>query len=122
MFEQATRNKFRFPYKGSCDVEDLWDLSVEDLDGVYKKLNRTLKTTKEDSLLGPKTKESERETAMVNIVKHIVTVKLRESEEYRHEAARSVKKQKILEIIGRKQDNSLEEKSEEDLVAMLNEL
>ena len=31
MFEVATRNKFRFPFKGLISVEDLWELSVDNL-------------------------------------------------------------------------------------------
>ena len=39
MFEVATREKMRFPFKGMISVEDLWDLSVQNLDKVFKTLN-----------------------------------------------------------------------------------
>ena len=42
MFEIAARNKFRFPFKGMISTEDLWDLSVENLDNVFKTLNSCL--------------------------------------------------------------------------------
>ena len=48
MFEIATRNKFRFPFKGVISTEDLWDLSVESLDNVFKTLNSEMKKTKEE--------------------------------------------------------------------------
>ena len=38
-FEIAIRNKYRFPYKGMITIEDLWDLSVTQLDGIFKTLN-----------------------------------------------------------------------------------
>ena len=48
MFEIATRNKFRFPFKGVISTEDLWDLSVVSLDNVFKTLNSEMKKTKEE--------------------------------------------------------------------------
>lgn len=32
MFETASRRKYRFPFHGSINTEDLWDLSVQNLD------------------------------------------------------------------------------------------
>ena len=32
IFEYAVRNKVRFPFKGMISVEDLWDLSLTNLD------------------------------------------------------------------------------------------
>ncbi len=57
MFELATRYKFRFPFKGMISVEDLWDLSVENLDTVFKCINAEMKKTKEESLLSTKSKD-----------------------------------------------------------------
>ena len=54
LFEIATRNRYRFTYKGVMTVEDLWDLNVEALDAIFKALNRNKKTADEDSLLAVK--------------------------------------------------------------------
>ena len=54
IFEVATREKFRFNFKGLISVEDLWVLSVENLDFIFKGLNKELKQVNEESLLNTK--------------------------------------------------------------------
>ena len=49
IFEVATRSKMRFPFRGNISVEDLWDLSVNDLDSIFKTLNARVKQTKEEA-------------------------------------------------------------------------
>ena len=46
-----------FEIKGMISSEDLWDLSVENLDNVFKTLNSEMKKTKEESLLSTKSKD-----------------------------------------------------------------
>ena len=78
MFENATRTKMRFPFKGMISVEDLWDLSVKDLDTIFKTLNAQVKKSQEESLLVTKTEEDEVLSTQIEIVKYIVAVKLAE--------------------------------------------
>jgi len=122
MFEVAVRTKMRFPFRGSLSVEDLWDLSVENLDSIYKTLNSQLKQVKEESLLDRKTKQDKELDAKIEIVKYIVNVKLEEEETRRKAKERKEQKQKILEIMATKQDESLQNKSPEELQKMLDEL
>jgi len=124
MFEIATRNKYRFPYvKGLVTVEDLWDLSVENLDVIFKELNAQVKTQKEESLLSTVTK-SKKEAELENkieIVKHIVSVKLAEREKKAKERERREYKQKILQLIEEKKDKALGDLSVEQLEALIKE-
>lgn len=76
IYEMAVKNKWRFNYKGSLNVEDLLSLSVKDLDVIYKGLNAKLKETSEDSLLEVKTKESIEITNKIQLVKDIVNEKM----------------------------------------------
>ena len=96
MFEVATRTKMRFQFKGSLSVEDLWDLSVQDLDSVFKMLNSQLKQVKEESLLNAKTKEDEVLDTKIEIVKYIVAVKLEEDALRLQAKEKRMKKQKLL--------------------------
>jgi hypothetical protein len=122
IFENATKNKFRFPFRGMISVEDLWDLSVENLDSIFKTLNSQLKQVKEESLLEIRTKQDEEIDIKIEIVKYIVKVKLEEEDLRRKAREQKEKKQKIMEILSAKQDESLQNKSIDELEAMLNEL
>ena len=122
MFETAIRNKMRFHFKGLISVEDLWDLNVRDLDTIFKTLNANVKRSQEESLLAIKSKEDETLSIQIEIVKHIVAVKLAEADAAVQNRERSEKKQKIMELISAKQDAELLDKSVDELQAMLNEL
>lgn len=119
IFEYAVRNKVRFPYKGSISVEDLWDLPVEELDKIYKVLNSQVKQSQEESLLLTKSVTDELLDTQIEIVKYVVTVKLQEQAARAKAADKAAEKQKILAIIARKQNESLENSSIEDLNKML---
>jgi hypothetical protein len=96
MFEIATRTKMRFPYKGLVSVEDLWDLSVENLDVIYKTLNSQLKQAQEGSLLNKRTKHDEEIDLQIEIIKHIVNVKLEDANARLKAKEQREKKQKIM--------------------------
>lgn len=119
MFERAVREKFRYPYKGNISTEDLWDLSVTTLDTIFKELNSQLKESQGESLLSVKSSKSNVLEAKIEIIKYIVTVKLTETEAREKEYENAQKKQKILEIIKEKQDNSLKDMTIEELQAMI---
>lgn len=122
LFEMATRKKFRFPFKGMISVEDLWDLSVQNLDTVFKALNAEAKQVKEESLLATKSTEDTILDAKIEIVKHIVKVKLEEAEKRTEDAAKREQKRRLQELIATKQDEALQDKSIEELQAMMNAL
>lgn len=122
MFEVAAREKIRFPYKGAISVEDLWDLNAEMLDGIFKTLNTKAKQSKEESLLNKRTVEDEVLDTQIEIVKYIVGVKLTEDEARKQAKTKREQKQKIMSIISEKQDADLQNKSVEELQAMLGTL
>ena len=122
MFELAVKNKMRFPYKGMISVEDLWDMSVEALDTVYKTLNSQIKQTKEESLLDRKTKEDEVLALKIEIVKYIVATKLDEAERRKNAKEKREKKEKLMAILAEKQEQDLYGKSMDEIQKMLAEL
>lgn len=122
IFEYAVRNKVRFPFKGMISVEDLWDLSLTNLDSIYKTLNKEIKQSEEESLLATKTNVDTELEVQIAIIKYIVTVKLEEQEAREKAAAKKAQKQKIMSIIATKEDEALQNTSVEDLRKMLDEL
>lgn len=78
LFINATRANYQFPFRGMINVIDLWDLSLTNLDSVFKTLNAESKKSEEESLLNTKSKEDEEVSNKIEIVKYIVSVKLDE--------------------------------------------
>mgnify|MGYP003493716625 FL=1 len=122
LFENATRGKYRFSFKGSITVEDLWDLSPQNLDTIYKSLTKELKQSQEESLLVKKTEVDAVLDDKINLVKYIVLTKLKEEDQRNKEREFKEKKQKILGLIADKQDNELQSKSIDELKDMLESL
>ena len=123
MFEKAARMKVRFPFKGSCSAEDLWDLSVENLDGIYKTLKKQERETEEASLIERRASAASTLLALqIDIVKHVFTVKVAEAAERKTAADKKAQKEKILSLIAEKQDEALKGKSVEELTALVNDL
>jgi hypothetical protein len=118
MFELASRSKLRFSYRGLISTEDLWDLKPEALDEIYRSTNAELKEMSEDSLLEKKQTGAEVLELQVAIVKHVFEVRVAEAEAKKDAGERKAKKERILEIIAKKQDEDLEGKSLDELKAL----
>lgn len=122
LFKLATKEKYRFnTSKGRLSVEDLWDLSLEELDGLYKELRKEQEKDSGESLLS-NTSLTRKQKALNNsieIIKVIVSDKLEAKERAAKAAERRAQNQRILEIMADKQDAALKEKSLEELQAML---
>ena len=123
MFEKASKLKLRFSYKGLVSVEDLWDISLTELNIIAKGVNRELKEIagEEDFISVPNSSSKARDTLQLklDILKHIIAVKMEQRDALKASKEKAEQKQKILEIISKKQDAALENKSIEELKALL---
>jgi len=123
MFEKATRLKLRFDSViGYLSVEDLWDLSLQQLNSLAKKINKQVKETKEEDFLEEISDEDAIFQLKFNIVLHVLETKKKELKEKKEESLRKEEREKILGILSKKQDAALEELSEKDLLKKLDEL
>lgn len=119
IFEYAAKNKLRFPFRGSIAAEDLYDLTPQNLDLIYKLLMREVKASNEESLLTDLSVEDVQLQVKIDIVKHIVAEKLADIEKAKNAAAAKMQADKIRSIIAKKQDAALENLSTDELKKML---
>ncbi|MBT9788758.1 hypothetical protein GPK90_05285 [Clostridium sp. MCC344] len=119
LFIEATKKNFQFPFRGMINIIDLWELSVQSLDLVFKSLNADYKKSEEESLLSAQTKESEELSEKIEIVKYIVNEKLAEKKAKEDAKKNREMKQRLLEIKAKRQDAALEGLSDAELDKMI---
>lgn len=122
IFEAASKNKYRYPYKGMITTEDLWDLTQAQLDVIYKALNKGVSEAQVSSLMCKVTEVDAELLNKIEIVKYIFNAKEAEAEARKNDAAKHAKKQRILDILAQKQEDALQSMSEDELKKMLDEL
>lgn len=135
IFEQASRDALRFATsRGLITVEDLWNLPLTatdnklSLDQIAQRTYAELESARKQhvSFVEPAeistSSEIRRLENALEVIKHIIAVKISARDEYNSRKERDAKKQKLLEILARKQDDALEQKTEDELIAMLNSL
>ena len=129
IFEKATREKFRYPSaKGQLTTEQLWELPLTaksgfSLDDVAKAVNAELKAVATESFVATEANPAKAtlETKL-EVVKHVIAVRLAEDQAAKAAAAKKLEKEKLLAVLGRKQDAVLENLTEAELLARINNL
>jgi len=123
MFEKASRLNLRFATnKGNLTTEDLWDLSLANLNVIAKDLNKQIKASEEEDFLKTEKRADTELKLKFEIVIHILNTKKAEQEKRELAAEKAEKKQKLLEIMERQENASLEKLSPEELRAKIAEL
>lgn len=129
IFEKATQEKFRYPStKGLLTTEQLWELPLTaksgfSLDDVAKAVNAELKAIDTESFVATETNPAKAtlETKL-EVVKHVIAVRLAEDQAAKAKAAKKLEKEKLLAVLDRKQDAVLENLTEAELLARINNL
>ena len=113
---ESLKNKYRFEFNGLINIEDLFDLKLEDLDTIYRNLKKQEQELEGESLLETKDNPAKAEIeTKILVVKEIFNMKQAEIEANKRTLANKAQKAKILAIIEKKQDQELSEKSIEEL-------
>lgn len=122
LFEKAIRGKFRFNHKGLISTEDLWDISLKDLDFIFKDLKSKIKKEEEESLFEKFSLAEDETREKIEIVKYIASKRIEEKEAQQNKIKKQQEKKKIMELIEMKQEQGLMNKSEEELKELLKSL
>lgn len=122
IFEYTTRNKLRFAsVRGELSIEQLWDVQLRSKDGfdlntIAKTANKALKEVVEESFVeSTSTPERTRRELTLEVIKHVIVVKVSEEESAKTRVAKRQEKEKLLSILAEKQAGVLSTLSAEEL-------
>jgi hypothetical protein len=122
-FKEASKQKLRFSTsKGMLSSEQLWDLTLTDLNTCIRNQKKVLRKADGDddlSFLDEDSKVDPVEQIKFDVLKEVYMTKKKDNEDLRSAKEKKEHNQKILKIIADKKDKSLEGKSIEELEAML---
>lgn len=128
LFILASRKKYRFPcVLGNLTTEQLWELpltseraGVATLDNVAKSINAEAKNAKEESFVTVKSSAATELENKLEIVKHIIGVKLAELETAKQKRIREDQRALAKEILANKQIEKMQGMTEEELLRLAN--
>ncbi|HWY10568.1 MAG TPA: hypothetical protein VN026_04530 [Bacteroidia bacterium] len=120
MYKDASKLKLRFPTsKGSLSVEQLWDLSIADLDTLAVSLQESYENSKGKSFIQKRTTKDKGLKLQFDLVLDILQTKVEEAEIAKEISTKKERNQKIIQLIAEKKDGELSGKSIKELEAML---
>jgi hypothetical protein len=120
MYKKALRTKLRFSTtKGKLTTEDLFDLSLTDLNNLAISLDKKLSETPRKSFISDIAPDTQEDELRFNIVKDVITLKLAERNAAQNAKAKAAEKAQLLEILHRKKNEALENLSVAEIEAKL---
>lgn len=119
-YKLATQQKLRFQTsKGLLSIEQLWDLSLEDLDVLAVSLEAQHKESGKKSFLIKTSVKDKTAKLRFDVVLDILNTKVEEAQAAAEALEIKEHNKKIIALISEKQDESLKGKSIKQLEAML---
>lgn len=118
-YKEASRLKLRFTTaSGPLTVEQLWDLTITNLDTLAVKLQDEYKSSAKKSFIVKSTAKDKLAKLKFNLVLDILTTKVEEAEAAKDAGANKAFNARLDERIARKQDAKLDELSVDELEKM----
>ncbi len=119
-FKQATKEKLRFQTaKGLLSTEQLWDLSLADLDNLAIELQEKYEESGKKSFLVKRSVKDKTAKLRFDVVLDVLQTKSDEMEEAKQKAEDKKHNEEIMQLIVEKQKEGLKGKSIKQLESML---
>lgn len=126
LFVTATRRKLRFATtRGDLTIEDLWDLSLKDLDRIAVVTAKAIEPSAVSFLENPDPKKdriTEENTLRLEILKEVIRVRQDENKSALEASKKATQKRFLTELLEKKKMDALEGLSLEDIEKQLAEL
>lgn len=120
MYKGALQKKLRFKTnKGMITTEDLFDLSLQNLNTLAIMLDKKISEAPKKSFIEELPAKENDDELRFNIVKDVINIKLKARKDNIDKAQANAQKKRILEILAKRNDEELEKKSTEELRAMI---
>lgn len=120
IFEKASRQKLRFETRqGLISAEELWDLSLSSLDTLAKSVNKRLKEESEESFISEKSSSNTELDLKLEILKHVIQVKLKEKEDSKNRAEKRSRIEFLEGLLAKKTMETLEGQTADEIAAQL---
>lgn len=124
VYFKAAKSKLRFSSgQGELSVEDLFDLSLTNLDNIAQKVNTQLKNEETQSFLSTKTRKTNSNNDLrLEILKDVIAVKEAEAEARKTRADNQARLARLKELMANKADEAFAAQSLEDIQKQIAEL
>lgn len=120
IFKQATKEKLRFTTsRGMLSSEQLWDLSLTDLDALAVSLETAHAQSAKKSFLAKTSAKDKVVKLQFDVVLEVLNTKVAEQEAATEARETKEHNEKIIDLIAEKENDALKNKSIKELRAML---
>lgn len=120
MYKKALKMKLRFATtRGKLTTEDLFDLSLTDLNNIAIALDKKLSEIPRKSFISDIAPDTQEDELRFNIVKDVINTKLIERNAAQNAKAKAAEKAQLMEILHRKKNEALENLSVAEIEAKL---
>jgi hypothetical protein len=119
-YKLASQLKLRFQTnRGLLTTEQLWDLSLTELDTLTVDLEKATKEGASKSFLVEKTEDDKIAKLLFDIAYDVLTTRIEEQKALQEAKSNKKHNERILSLIANKQDSELAEKSVDELKKLL---